>query len=352
MRYTDLPENVFDSSYKCLVVGQSILVKESAIKDFLFKTCNDLKIAYCVSGDSDFYERMLKLIPEVDVNIIAYRTDIKIVNSFSFSDWVFLIEHFADKTTGESVKNYIDFLLELMELIPKNELFLDFYLHFNTVRSTMEFLNELVINNVISEECFSNYKNKYLKSMNGAIGLEGILNFIKTISFNHIISKRQRVLFWCLARKVINTLDNELPIIIKFDGGDIEVIKELLVEQNNKKILYISEDMFRGAPDKTNLISYFDVAIFSRLSYLPSAKLVENLLGVIKKPKVSYSESYDRRIGNNGWFDKLFNANKTVTYTTSYEYEPLFSKEEISSLDDDLAIFITQFERGYMRCVR
>ena len=48
----------------------------------------------------------------------------------------------------------------------------------------------------------------------------------------------------------------------------------------------------------------------------------------------------------------IFQSNKTETYVTGYEYEPLFSKEEISNMDNEIALFIYELERGYMQCIQ
>lgn len=352
MNYTDLPEKIFKTYCKCLLIGQSTLVEESVIKDFLLEASNPKEVVYFISNTEKGGKKILNLINGITKRMVSFQLNVIILNTFENSDWIYLIDHFPEKTKATDVKSYLSFLLELKELVPE-EAFLDFYLHFNTVQSTMDFLDELLMKKIITQDKTDNYKIKYFETMSGANEFEEMLSEIRTISSEYIVSEKYSILFWCLVRKVLKNIDSSVPIVIKFDGSKyVDGLEDLLVELDNKKILFITEDILRGNADRLKFISYFDVSIFSRINYIPSAKLVENIFGLTKKPKISYSESYDRRLGNNKWIDKIFHTNKTETYVTNYEYEPLFSKEEISSLDGDLAIFISPLERGYMQCMK
>lgn len=352
MKHTDLPENIFEKD-KVLLMGQSELVKVSVIKDFLIKSCDNTKIVYLIALSDAFNKRLLDISKELEIQLVIYNKNIQILNAFELSDWYYLIEHFQEGIKIEEIKNYLRFLFELRKIMPEKECFLEFYKHFCTVKSAMDFLKTIKIKNIINIEEYDNYKIQYLETMNGAIGLEEIINEVNLITVGYIATKRQKELFWCLIRKVISLLDNSIPIIINYAEEElIDGVKELMSGLTNKKILFIADDIVKGCSDNSNFISHFDVSIFSRIRYMPSAKLIENIFGTIKKPKMTYSETYDRRIGNNRWIDKVFHTNKTETYVTGYEYEPLFSKEEISNMDNEIALFIYELERGYMQCIQ
>ena len=112
MKHTDLPENIFDKD-KVLLMGQSELVKVSVIKDFLIKSCENIKIVYLITLSDAFNKRLLDISKELEIQLVIYNKNIQILNAFELSDWYYLIEHFQEGIKIEEIKNYLRFLFEL-----------------------------------------------------------------------------------------------------------------------------------------------------------------------------------------------------------------------------------------------
>ena len=350
MKYSDISDNVFEISNRCLVMGDSLMVKTSMIKEFL-STCNKTKKVFCIGFQGDNETFVKHVCGECDAKAIIHRIDKRALNSFElFEDWYYLIEHYFSDTRAEETKAYLRFIFELLKYMPEDTSFLNLCERMETVQDALKVLSELNKQRQITMEQYEKYKIMYLEGMAASSCLEDVINEIDAILLDRVSVKAQRILYWCMVRKAIRSLDDAIPVIINHIAGDnLDIVYDLLIEINSKKILFVSSDIFRNISGK-EFLTCFELSIFSRISYLPSAKIVEELFGDIKKSRTIYSEAYDCRIGKERWIDKLLKTNKTKTYSTNYEYEAMYRKEEISNFEEGLALFICFAERGYVRC--
>lgn len=350
MRYLDIPDNQFEKVYHWLVTGESLKVRIAVTKSFLEKNCESKKFfSVGFIGDNEsFINHVSK---DCGLKRIASNIDKLVLNHFTIWEWNYLIEHYYTDSRAEDTKAYVRFMFELRKCVSKDALLLDLCDELATVQGAMSLFASLRNQKYpISTEEYEMLKVKYLEVMSAATYFEEIINQIDNMQIEKVSSKRQRIIYWCVVRKQILFLEDEsIPIIINYiDGDEQKIIYELLVDFRSKKILLISNDILRYSSSQ-ELLSCFELAVFSRTSFMPSAKMVEELFGSTKTSKTTLSESYDCRIGKERWVDKLLQTNKTKTISTHYEYEPLFPKEEICSLVDEMALYRCFAEGGYVR---
>lgn len=353
MKYMDVPDNAFSQSQKCLLSGESYIVKDSVIKSFLESGNSNNKKALCIGYENHEEEYIKRICETCGIEANIYRVDKSVLNSYDlWNDWYFLVDfYYSDIAIAGEVKVYLRFLFQLLEYMPINTSFLDLCLNMDSVEGAMSILAKLRMEHRITESQFDKLKITYLESMAGASYLEEIISLSEEVSLNKVSIKAQRILYWGMVRKTIGLMDKTIPIIINYtEGDDLNIIYEILVEIKNQRILLISNDVFKHSAQK-DFISCFELSVFSRTSYLPSAQRVEELFGVTKRAKTVYSETYDCRLGNGKLIDRIFGTNKNATYATSYEYEPMYKKEEICALEEKTALFRYRGEGGYAQCL-